>query len=59
MFPVAYLNDVTVGVFGISADVDGEEWVGSVVGYDGLEHILKIVLVPGSANVPAFQLEKE
>lgn len=53
-----HLDDVAVGVFGVGADVDGEEGRGAVVRSHLLQRRVEVVLGPGARDVPAAQLGK-
>lgn len=54
---LVYLNYVAVGVFGIGADPDTKERLGSVRTRNHLQNIHEVVLVPRTSNVPASDLQ--
>lgn len=51
-----YLDDVAVGVFGVSADSNTEERLSSVRTRNHLQNLHEVLLLPGTRQVPAPNL---
>lgn len=55
---LVYLDDIAVGVLGISVDSDTEEGLSSVGTRDSLQNLHEVLLLPRTRHVPAADLKK-
>lgn len=56
---MVYLDDVAVGVFGVSTDSDTEERLSSVWTRNHFENLHEVLFLPWTCHVPAPDLQAE